>query len=82
MYPLTRLEEVVDKEGAKIGVIAVPGDSAQEVAYLLVGAGLKAILNFAPVVLSVPPEVELRNVDLSVNLEILTFNLGYKRAKD
>jgi redox-sensing transcriptional repressor len=82
VYPLTKLQEVVDKEGAKIGVIAVPGDSAQEVADLLVGAGLKAILNFAPVVLSVPPEVELRNVDLSVNLEILTFNLGYKRAKD
>ena len=62
VYPLTKLQEVVDKEGAKIGVIAVPGDSAQEVADLLVGAG--------------------RNVDLSVNLEILTFNLGYKRAKD
>ena len=41
--------------------------------------GLVAILNFAPVSLNVPEHIELRNVDLSVNLEILTFNLGMRQ---
>ena len=77
------MQEVVDKERGQDPVLSpFLVIVHKKVADLLVGAGLKAILNFAPVVLSVPPEVELRNVDLSVNLEILTFNLGYKRAKD
>lgn len=42
--------------------------------------GVKAILNFAPIVLNVPPEIELRNVDLMVNLEVLTFNYAGKMA--
>ncbi|GAW93316.1 redox-sensing transcriptional repressor Rex [Calderihabitans maritimus] len=79
VYPMSRLKEVVEEEDVKIGIIAVPADHAQEVSNLLVEAGVKAILNFAPKVLNVPAEVELRNVDLSVNLEILTFNLSYRR---
>ncbi|KKM09007.1 redox-sensing transcriptional repressor rex [Clostridiales bacterium PH28_bin88] len=82
IYPLNEMVEVVNQTGAAIGIIAVPADGAQEVANLLVEAGVKAILNFAPRVLSVPEEIELRNVDLSVNLEILTFNLGFRRSRD
>lgn len=82
VYKLDRLKEIAEKENAQIGVITVPAEYAQEVADQLVEANIKAILNFAPKVLNVPPHVELRNVDLSVNLEILTFYLGMKKSKD
>ncbi len=75
-----KIEEIVPKTKTQIGVITVPGMFAQEVADRLVKCGVSAILNFAPVVLNVPPEVELRNVDLSVNLEVLTFNIGGRMA--
>lgn len=74
------IEEVVANYQIQIGAITVPASSAQEIADKLVRGGVKAILNFAPIVLNVPAEVELRNVDLSVNLEVLTFNLGTKMA--
>lgn len=81
VYPLERIPDLVKSQKAQIGIIAVPADDAQEVANMLVDAGLNAILNFAPKVLNVPHDVELRNVDLSVNLEILTFNLGMKKSR-
>ena len=56
-----------------IGVIATPPVVAQNVADRLVAAGVRAILNFAPTVISVPEEVALRNVDLSLELQILSF---------
>ena len=79
IYPISRAEEIVKQERVQIGIIAVPSPFAQEVADALVQAGVKAILNFAPRVISVPDDIELRNVDLAVNLEILTFNLGMDR---
>ncbi|MBZ4652876.1 MAG: AT-rich DNA-binding protein [Peptococcaceae bacterium] len=79
IYPIARAEEIVKQERVQIGIIAVPAPYAQEVADTLVQAGVKAILNFAPRVISVPDDVELRNVDLAVNLEILTFNLGMNK---
>jgi len=76
ILPVEELGEVVRKEGAKIGIIAVPSDFAQETANILIKSGIKAILNFAPRAISVPEDVELRNIDLAVNLEILTFKLS------
>ena len=76
---IDRLEVVVNARGAQIGIIAVPAGFAQQVADRLIKAGVKAILNFAPVVLNVPPEIELRNVDLAVHLEVLTFNLALQK---
>lgn len=73
---IDQLEETAAANKTQIGIIAVPSTFAQEVADKLVNSGAKAILNFAPGVLNVPPEVELRNVDLAVNLEVLTFNVG------
>lgn len=72
--PVGDLEDVVREGGAHIGVIATPADSAQEVCDRLVGAGIRSILNFAPVVLSVPDGVEVRKVDLAVELQILAFH--------
>jgi len=80
VMPLNQLTEVVRQNKTQIGIIAVPSGSAQEIADLLVEAGVQAILNFAPVVLNVPPEIELRNVDLAVNLEVLTFNVGIQHS--
>ncbi len=81
IYPLDKLPEIVAATGAKIGIIAVPAGVAQEVANMLITAKIKAILNFAPQVLNIPEGIELRNVDLAVNLEILTFNLVFPKAK-
>lgn len=79
VLPVEQLEVVVRQNHTQIGVVAVPSAFAQEIADQLVKAGVQAILNFAPVVLNVPPEIELRNVDLAVNLEVLTFNVGSRR---
>jgi len=56
-----------------IGIIAVPGHVAQQVADRLVDAGVLSILNFAPAVITVPDRVSLRKVDLSIELQILSF---------
>jgi CoA binding domain len=67
------LEDVVKAEGVAIGVITTPAAYAQDVTDRLVSAGVTSILNFAPVVLSVPKGVSLRQVDLGVELQILSF---------
>jgi len=56
-----------------IGIIAVPAAVAQQVADQLIEAGVRSILNFAPTVITVPDGVSLRKVDLSVELQILSF---------
>jgi redox-sensing transcriptional repressor len=56
-----------------IGMITVPADAAQEAADLLVKAGVRAVLNFAPTIIEVPPDVSLRNVDLTRELEVLCY---------
>jgi redox-sensing transcriptional repressor len=66
------LPEVVT--GSSIGVIAVPAAAAQQVCDRLVAAGVTSILNFAPTVLTVPAQVDLRKVDLSIELQILSFH--------
>jgi redox-sensing transcriptional repressor len=75
------LDEVVRGNGVSIGVIATPARAAQEVCDRLVGAGVTSILNFAPTVLQVPPGVDLRKVDLSMELQILSFHEHRKSAK-
>jgi redox-sensing transcriptional repressor len=70
---MTDLDEVVGGGSVAIGVIATPAAVAQEVADRLVAAGVTSILNFAPTVLSVPAHVALRKVDLSIELQILSF---------
>ena len=56
-----------------IGVVATPAAAAQEAADLLVAAGVTSILNFAPVVLTAPSDVNVRKVDLAVELQILSY---------
>ena len=78
--PLERLEKVVGDLGVAIGVIATPAQVAQEVCDRLVAAGVSSILNFAPSVLSVPDHVEVRKVDMSIELQFLAFHEQRKVA--
>lgn len=75
---ITDFEKITAKEKIDIAVIVVPADKAQKVGDMVVASGIKAILNFAPVVLSAPTDVEVRNVDLSTYLEILSYNMLVK----
>jgi redox-sensing transcriptional repressor len=68
------LREVAVEEAIAIGVIATPAGAAQAVADELVAAGVTSILNFAPCVLSVPANVDVRKVDLAIELQILSFH--------
>ncbi|HEX9969756.1 MAG TPA: redox-sensing transcriptional repressor Rex [Acidimicrobiales bacterium] len=67
------LPAIAADEGIAIGIVATPATVAQEVADRLVAAGVTSILNFAPAVITVPPHVSLRKVDLSIELQILSF---------
>jgi redox-sensing transcriptional repressor len=78
VLPLERLPEVVEEHNVKIGIIAVPLSAVQDTADQLVACGIRSLLTFGPVVVDVPEEVVVRNVDLAVKLEILTFNLVFK----
>ena len=71
--PVTELEDVVATTGATIGVIATPAEVAQSVGDRLAAAGVRSILNFAPVTLTAPAGVGVRQVDLSVELQVLAF---------
>jgi redox-sensing transcriptional repressor len=68
------LEKIVAEHEISIGVIATPASAAQDVCDRLVACGVTSILNFAPVVLSVPEQVDVRKVDLSIELQILAFH--------
>ncbi len=70
---LDELPAIAAEQTIAIGIVATPASSAQEVADLLVAAGVTSILNFAPAVISVPRGVSLRKVDLSIELQILSF---------
>lgn len=72
---VNRLKEVNERIRARIGIIAVPASAAQEVAEMLVDAGVKAILNFAPTILRVPPGVTVRNVSFLQELAVLSYHL-------
>ncbi len=79
---LDDVERIVKEEEICIAILAVPGWAAQEVADRLVSAGISSILNFAPTVLQVPETVSLRKVDLSIELQILSFYEQRKVAEE
>jgi redox-sensing transcriptional repressor len=77
---IDEIDEVIAETGISIAVIAVPPQAAQAVADRLVACGVTSILNFAPVVVAVPDGVDLRKVDLSIELQILAFHEQRKTA--
>nr|WP_236704104.1 redox-sensing transcriptional repressor Rex [Lentzea aerocolonigenes] len=82
--PVNHIDEItavcLERE-VSIGVIATPPPAAQSVCDRLVSAGVQCILNFAPVVLQVPDNVEVRKVDLAVEMQILSFHVA-RRADE
>ncbi len=74
VHHVDELEAVIRAHGVCIGVIATSASAAQQVCDRLVSAGVTSILNFAPVVLAVPDGVDVRKVDLSMELQILAFH--------
>jgi redox-sensing transcriptional repressor len=76
IHDIADLKKVSRRDGIRIAVIAVPAPYAQPVLGLIVAAGIKAVLNFSPGTLQVPPDVKLKSVDLTVSLESLSFFLA------
>lgn len=79
---IDELESVVRDQSVSIGVIATPAGAAQQVCDRLVAAGVTSILNFAPTVLAVPEGVDVRKVDLSIELQILAFHEQRKAGEE
>jgi redox-sensing transcriptional repressor len=72
---IKNLPQVVKKRNIELAMVAVPKTEAQSVTDLLIKAGLKVILNFAPVNLNTPPDVTIRNVNMAIELEALSYRL-------
>jgi redox-sensing transcriptional repressor len=75
VFASATLPEFLRAQRVDIGVVAVPADAAQKTTDVLVSGGVRAILNFAPVPLKAPPQVFVKNVDLKIQLETLSFYL-------
>jgi redox-sensing transcriptional repressor len=73
VLPDTRIVEFVKANQVRMAILCVPAEFAQEVANDLVAAGVQGILNFSPIVLQVPAEVVVNNVDLALELENLSY---------
>ncbi len=80
IYHFSKIPEIIAEMGLQVAIVAVPAASAQEVVDLLVSAGVKAILNYAPVSLQVPPEVRTRNIDPVGLLQSMTYYLDPAKA--
>lgn len=73
VHPAGALGAVIGKEGIRIAILSVPAADAQRVADALVRAGVRGILNFAPVPLRVPPEVFVDDIDMTMSLEKVAY---------
>ena len=74
---LDQVPDTIAKQNVKLAILAVPAEQAQAVADQLIDAGVRGLLNFAPVSLTVPPQVALNSVDLAVQLEQLSFQVSF-----
>lgn len=73
VHAMEKLQEVIQLHGVKMAILTVPAVAAQEVANSLVAIGITGILNFAPMVLHVPDDVMVNNVNLAIELENLSY---------
>ncbi|MDH7598457.1 MAG: redox-sensing transcriptional repressor Rex [Sedimentisphaerales bacterium] len=79
VMPLSQMPGFIQKEDIGFGIIAVPDFAAQQVMELMVGAGIRGILNFAPICLYPPSGCVIRNVNLAAELEGLVYAVGTQR---
>jgi redox-sensing transcriptional repressor len=75
------LGSVVHEKEVELAILTVPRDGAQEVAEALVSAGVRGILNFAPLQLRLPPEIEVNDVNLALEMEALSFALHLRGSQ-
>ena len=75
VQPVSAMREFIRREGIKIAMLAVPAEEAQPVADLLVEAGVQAILNYAPINIIVPADVQIQYIDPVTHLQHMTFYL-------
>ena len=78
IHPNTRLDEYIDENAVDIAVLAVPETSAQDVADLLCETSIKGIMNFSPSSLVTCDSIEIRQIDLAVSLEGLSYRIKSK----
>ena len=76
IQPVSEIRATVKKHSIRVGILAVPAAAAQQVAEEMVAAGIRGILNFAPVALQVGPDVQVASVDLAIHLEQLSFQVS------
>ncbi|MEI8226053.1 MAG: redox-sensing transcriptional repressor Rex [Bacteroidota bacterium] len=82
VYSMSRLKEIIDRFRVKVAILAVPEISAQEVADELIRHGIKGIVNFAPVLLKVSPDVIINNVNLCDELESVIYYVHKQMKAD
>ena len=78
IFPLERFKELTSRMHIQIGIITVPYDKTQEIANMMVSAGIKAIWNFAPVHIEVPDGIIVENVNMAASLAVLSNKLQNK----
>lgn len=76
VQPVSQIESIVRAHDVRLAILAVPAAAAQGVADQLIAAGVRGLLNFAPVALTCPDSVAVSAVDMAVQLEQLSFQLG------
>lgn len=72
-YPADELKTVTEKEGIRVAILTVPAPAAQEVAEILVAAGVTGILNFAPAALRLPERISIETMDMAIALEKIAY---------
>lgn len=80
VQPMSEIPATVQKQNIKLAIMSVPADHAQDLADLLIAAGVRGLLNFAPVSITVPPDIALNTVDVAVQLEQLSFQVNVGSA--
>ena len=73
VHPMEKLAPLIRERGVRMAILAVPATAAQEVTNTLVACGIAGILNFAPIVVQVPDDVVVNNVNLAIELENLSY---------
>ncbi len=76
IYPMEKLHEIISERQIKVAMIAVPAESAQQVADALIAAGVRAILNYAPINLNVPAHVRVQYIDPVIHLQRMTYYIS------
>ena len=81
IHDFANSKKVIEEENIKIAVVAVPAQAAQKVVEQLVDSGIRAILNFAPISIFVPKGVAVRNENMAIEIEALSYALSSKGQK-